>query len=67
MHAHNVFLDTTMFQFYVKFQAKIERTYEVDCYFPMHGRNLVTLYQDAHCLSNMPQFAMVRLLFRKAL
>lgn len=34
----------------------MEKTYEVDCYFPMHSNCHVTLYQDAHCLPDMPQF-----------
>jgi hypothetical protein len=32
----------------------------VDCYFPMHQNNMVTLYQDAHCAENMPQFEQVQ-------
>ncbi len=62
---------------FVEFRSKasLEKTYQVDCYFPMHNNCRfafcyfltverfqfhdffrVTLYQDAHCLPNMPQF-----------
>jgi phospholipase D1/2 len=34
----------------------LERTYDVDCYFPMHNNCRVTLYQDAHCVPGLPQF-----------
>ncbi len=34
----------------------MERTYEVDCYFPMQRNCHVTLYQDAHCPKKMRHF-----------
>ena len=42
----------------VKFVScdKIQRSLEVDCYFPVHHDCLVTLYQDAHADENMPCF-----------
>jgi phospholipase D1/2 len=41
-----------------KSQTSNEKTYEVDCYFPVRRNCLVTLYQDAHSLGiqQMPQF-----------
>ena len=46
------------YHFYCRSKQNIEKTYMVDCYFPMHSNCKVTLYQDAHCLpvSEMPQF-----------
>ena len=36
-------------------------TYDVNCYFPMHTNCRVTLYQDAHCPPNLPQFTNMHL------
>ena len=41
---------------FIVFKASVERTYYVDCYFPMQQNNMVTLYQDAHCSDHMAQF-----------
>ena len=38
-------------------KASMDKTYEVDCYFPMHQNCQVTLYQDACVPPNLPQFA----------
>eukprot|EP00096_Caligus_rogercresseyi_P009417 TRINITY_DN3199_c1_g2_i1.p1 TRINITY_DN3199_c1_g2~~TRINITY_DN3199_c1_g2_i1.p1 ORF type:complete len:793 (-),score=244.59 TRINITY_DN3199_c1_g2_i1:864-3242(-) len=35
----------------------INKTYEVDSYFPIQRNCSVTLYQDAHCYRDMPVFA----------
>ena len=35
--------------------AMMERTYQVECYFPMHRMCNVTLYMDAHVPPNMPR------------
>ena len=35
--------------------AHMDRTYEVECYFPMHRMCNVTLYMDAHVPPNMPR------------
>jgi len=37
-------------------RQSMQKTYDVNCYFPMHTNCRVTLYQDAHCPPNMPQF-----------
>ena len=43
----------------IVYQAKdkLEKTYEVPCYFPMHQDCKVTLYQDAYVPPGLPQFA----------
>ena len=42
---------------FIPFVSK-DNIFEVkNCYFPMRSNCFVTLYQDAHCYSNMPQFA----------
>ena len=40
----------------VEFKSRevLDKTYNVDCYFPMHDNCRVTLYQDAHCPEEMP-------------
>ena len=44
---------------FVQYVSKMtmEHRYEVDCYFPVQKGCHVTLYQDAHCLPDMPQFS----------
>jgi len=37
-------------------RQQMEKTYEVNCYFPMRTNCRVTLYQDAHVPPNLPQF-----------
>jgi phospholipase D1/2 len=37
-------------------RQSLEKTYDVECYFPMHSNCRVTLYQDAHVPPNMDVF-----------
>ena len=43
-----------------KSKLEMEKTYDVDCYFPMHTDCRVRLYQDAHVPPGLPQFAGLR-------
>lgn len=41
-------------------RQRMEKSYQVECYFPMHENCRVTLYQDAHAYEDMPLYATMK-------